>query len=73
MIEHVIHDKIPRWWYSEQNWFPHGEYYYVNEHCTSRPEGFYFWDETGTQCCGPYKTKDECRKARDTYAQSLEP
>jgi hypothetical protein len=33
--------------------------------------GWYFWDETWSQCCGPYGTETEARAACKEYAESL--
>jgi hypothetical protein len=34
-------------------------------------EGWYFWDETWTNLCGPYKTKKEASEKLDKYVETL--
>lgn len=35
------------------------------------PPGYYFWDETQMECCGPFWSAQEAARARDEYAASL--
>lgn len=35
------------------------------------PSGWYFWDETGAYCHGPFCTRDECRDNLKRYAEDL--
>lgn len=35
-------------------------------------DGWYFWDETGAYCVGPFDTKDEATKAAKDYLEKLE-
>lgn len=37
-----------------------------------RPAGYYFWDETGTVCYGPFNTRAKAAEEMDRYAESLE-
>lgn len=34
-------------------------------------DGYYFWDETLTQACGPFETTDLAQAALDKYAEHL--
>lgn len=34
--------------------------------------GWYFWDETGMYCYGPYRTKSEAAKEKHAYAKQLQ-
>jgi hypothetical protein len=47
----------PRWYYSD---------------VVNRPPGYYFYDESGSECYGPYETKEQCREGLEKYALSLE-
>lgn len=33
--------------------------------------GWWFWDETGSEACGPYGTYDDARKGVIEYARNL--
>jgi hypothetical protein len=33
--------------------------------------GYYFWDETETAACGPFRTQDEANSALEEYAKTL--
>lgn len=59
MIEFVKHKYSPRW-------------YYCDTFADERVGGYYFWDETGTECYGPYETEEQCRSGMEAYALSLE-
>ena len=34
--------------------------------------GWYFWDETGAYCHGPFGSREEAEEALERYAESLE-
>jgi hypothetical protein len=38
-----------------------------------RHPGYYFWDEAGMECYGPYETEEQCQAGLVEYALSLEP
>jgi hypothetical protein len=60
MIEFVKPLYQPRWFVAD------GFY-------DDRPTGYYFYDETGAECYGPYETKEQCQAGLEKYALSLEP
>lgn len=58
MIEYLPPKYVARWFYAES---------------PVRPPGYYFYDETGAECCGPYETKEKCQAGLNNYFGSLEP
>ncbi len=58
MIEYVPNN--PRWWSL------------ATDDMSERPEGYYFWDESGNACCGPYASTAQARMHLEMYEDSLE-
>lgn len=50
----------PRWWRLS------------TDDMSERTEGYYFWDEVGTACCGPYPTEYKARLHMAMYADVLD-
>lgn len=43
----------------------------TNQHVYRAAEGWYFWDETGMSCLGPYPSEAECNEGMTKYAATL--
>ncbi len=60
MIEFVSQRNIDtRWWSADV--------------CHLSPYGYYFWDEVGQLCYGPFASKKGCSEGMAEYAKTLDP
>lgn len=44
---------------------------FSEDYMPEEPPGWYFWDETGTDYLGPWKSKEDAQSALTDYARQL--